>query len=125
MVDAQLADAVPDAPSIPDMAIGQSIEARGNQRPSTLIAQAQPPPPERLSLPELQHVSFIDDPSRLLKAAAWPALRPAGSARRDGGDDDGLDESASGKNFGRGGIFIVPKHLRNSLDCTPRCSPSL
>jgi hypothetical protein len=38
-VDAQLAHAVSDAPNIPDMTIGQSIEARGDQRPSTTIAE--------------------------------------------------------------------------------------
>ena len=61
MVNTQFTDAVSDAPCISDMTVSQSIEARGDQRSGTVIAQAQSPLSECIGLPELEHLSFIND----------------------------------------------------------------
>ena len=62
-MNAQFTDAISDAPGISDMTLGQSIEARGDQRSGTVIAQAQSPLSKRVRLPELEYLSFINDQS--------------------------------------------------------------
>lgn len=67
-MNAQFADTVADALRIAGMTLGQPVQARSDQRPGPVVPQAQSPAPEGFRLPQLQHLSFINDASRHIKA---------------------------------------------------------